>query len=250
MKKKRYFLYTFLAALATLLIYGCKKNASFQTDQLTDYVQMSVGKYITYRLDSLLFINFGTQDTIISYQARDVVDAPVTDAQGRPGWRVIRYLSDTTGSLPWTPTEAYMVTVTSQAVEVVENNLRYIKLELPIVDGFSWKGNSYIDTQSPISQVPYLDNWDYTYANTGQPFSVWAGSIPITTTVNQRADSTNRIDTVYSYFEKNYSKEVYGKGIGLIYKYFLHSEFQGPNDNSSAGSTSGYGLTLSMIDHN
>jgi hypothetical protein len=211
-------------------------------------MQLQVGKYITYRLDSLKFINFG--DTLTSYLAKDVIDDSITDGSGRPSWRVIRYLSDTNGTAPWIPTEAYMITPTRETIEVVEDNLRYQKLKLPIVNDFSWKGNSYIDTRSLSSTVPYLWNWDYTYANVGAPYTVLGGTIPNTLTVNQRMDSTNTVDTVYTYFEKNYSMEVYGKGIGLIYKYFLHSEFQGPNDNSSTGITTGYGITLNMVDHN
>jgi hypothetical protein len=233
MKKIPFYLLSIVFAGICITINSCKKKDTFQSDQLADYMQLQVGKYVTYRLDSLKFINFG--DTLISYLAKDVVDDSITDGSGRPSWRVIRYLSDTTGTAPWTPTE---------------DNLRYQKLKLPIVNDFSWKGNAYIDTRSVSSQVPYLYDWDYTYANVGTPYTVLGGTIPITLTVNQRRDSTNTADTVYTYFERNYSMEVYGKGIGLIYKYFLHSEFQGPNDNSSVGTTTGYGITLNMVDHN
>src|SRR5882762_8404906 len=129
MKKIPFYLLPIVFAGICITINSCKKKDTFQSDQLADYMQLQVGKYITYRLDSLKFINFG--DTLISYLAKDVIDDSITDASGRPSWRVIRYLSDTTGTAPWTPTEAYMITPTRETIEVVEDNLRYQKLKLP-----------------------------------------------------------------------------------------------------------------------
>jgi hypothetical protein len=237
-----------LLLIPVFVLTACKKTITYQSAALTDYMPLQIGKYITYRMDSLKFILVGSKDTVISYLARDVVDDTITDNIGRPSWRIIRYLSDTTGTLPWVPTIAYMVTITNTDVEVVENNLRFIKLVLPFTDNVSWLGNAYIDTRSADSEVPYMDGWNYTYAKTGMPYQVLSGIIPQTVTVNQ-ADQTIGSDTL-SYSERDYSVEVYGKGIGLIYKNILHTEYQPPNASSPAGSTIGYGLTLNMIDHN
>jgi len=245
---KKLHVHILLFVFLLMLMNACKKTDNFQSDQLADYFQLQVGKYITYRLDSLEFINFGTQDTIVSYLAKDVIDDSITDGLGRPSWRVIRYLSDTTGTQPWTPAEAYMVTVTRQDVEVVENNLRYIKLALPIVNGFSWLGNSYIDTRSLYSEYTYMDGWNYTYDSVGSPFNAFMGTIPNSITIDQVDNTSNVGDS--SFIERDYSVEVYAKGIGLIYKNFLHSEYQPPNIGVPVGSTSGYGLTLNMVDHN
>ncbi len=146
---------------------------------------MHVGNYIIYRMDSLKFFNVGSQDTIISYQAKEVVEDSITDNLGRPSYRVIRYLSDTNEIADWTPSIAYMVTPLRDSVEVVENNLRFIKMVTPVQDGVTWLGNIYMDTKSDTSPVPYMDGWNYTYANTGQPFNVLAGTIPVSVTVNE-----------------------------------------------------------------
>jgi hypothetical protein len=246
--------------LCFFIVNSCRKTAAFPSDQLSDYMQLQVGKYITYRLDSLVFINFGTQDSIASYLAKDIVDAAIVDNLGRPGWRVIRYISDTTGTSDWTPSEAYMVIPTRETLEVIENNLRYQKLKLPIENGFNWKGNSYIDTRTTYQNSPglgswdftYLDNWDYTYDSVGNPFTVLSGTVPKTITVHQANDSTgtpsNIVDTLIS--SRTFSEEVYGKGIGLIYKNFLYWQYQPPNIGTPVGSTTGYGIKLNMIDHN
>ncbi|MBS1599628.1 MAG: hypothetical protein JST75_15490 [Bacteroidetes bacterium] len=231
-----------------LFFFACKKTDTYHSDQLTDYVQLQVGRYITYRMDSLQFINFGTQDTIVSYLAKDIVTDSVVDNLGRPSWRVTRYLSDTNGVTPWVENEAYLITATREGVEMVENNLRFLKLVLPIADDYTWKGNSYIETSTIFSSYPYLDDWDYTYDSVGLPYNLPIGAIPNSFVVHQR-DVEKGNDTSFIR-TRDYSVEAYAKGIGLIYKNFLHTEYQPPNISTPVGTTTGYGLTLSMVDHN
>src|SRR5450432_4595729 len=135
----------FSLSLLILIICSCNKSNPLVTDSPADYYPMHVGNYIIYRMDSLKYINVGSQDTIISYLAKEEVDDTITDNLGRLSYRVIRYLSDTTGSSGWTPSIAFMVTPLPTSVEVVENNLRYIKMVTPVQDGITWLGNAYID---------------------------------------------------------------------------------------------------------
>ena len=57
-----------------------------------------------------------------------------------------------------------------------------------------------------------MDGWNYTYANTGLPFDVLAGTIPQTVTVNEANAVTGSGDG--SYTQTIFSEEVYGKNIG------------------------------------
>jgi len=199
-------------------------------------------------MDSLKYVNVGSQDTLISYHAKEVVEDSITDNEGRPSYRVVRYLNDTTESSGWTASIAYLVTPLKGSVEVSENNLRYIKLVTPVQDGIYWLGNAYIDTKSDNSPVPYLDGWNYTYDSTGKPFDVLAGTIPETVIVNEADEVTGLGDG--SYTQTVYSREVYGKNIGCIYKKFLYSVYQSPNVEYPSGVTYGYGLTFNMVSHN
>ena len=241
-------IYAFIIlAFSGLLLTRCSaKKDGFSSETLTAYMNLSVGKYVTYQLDSMKFVNFGQADTIIKYQAKDVIDTAITDNLGRPAWRVIRYLNDTLASGTWTPDMTYMIVPTTQTIEVIENNMRFQKLKLPIVNEFSWKGNTFIDTYSVNSDVRYLDNWDYTYANVGQAYSTVLNCI----TINQRDETLGTINNVDAYSERNYSQEIYGKNIGLVYKSFLHWVFQPRNSTYPNGYKEGYGITLQMIDHN
>ena len=244
MKKPVYLLFAFLV----LAFASCNKTEKFDSAELSDYLQLAVGKYITYRLDSLKYINFGQKDTFIHYQAKDVVEAEITDNLGRPAWRVVRYLRDTnsTKESDWKPTGTFMAVLTRNSYEWVEYNMRFEKLRLPIKDGYNWKGNAYIDTYSSFSDFQFLDDWDYMYENVDQPFTVFGGvQVPNTITVNQ-ADET--IETA-GYRERNYGVEVYGKGIGLVFKDFIHWEYQPPN-GGNPGYYNGYGIKLRMTGHN
>ncbi len=245
---RRRFCSYFILYFLIIIICSCNKNNPLITDTPADYYPMVVGNYIIYRMDSLKFFNVGSTDSIISYHAKEVVDDTITDNLGRLSYRVIRYLSDTNEIAPWTPSIAYMVTPLSGSVEVVENNLRFIKMVTPVQNGVNWMGNSYIDTKSADSPVPYMDGWDYTYSNTGQPFNVLMGTVPISVIVNEANSVTGLGDS--SYTQTVFSEEVYGKNIGLIYKQFLYSVYQSPNVEYPSGATIGYGLTFNMVSHN
>ncbi len=130
-----------LVALALVLaITSCRKTAPNPGNPLTNYfITLQVGKYVTYRLDSLNFYYYGQLDTITSYLAKDSVEKMTVDGSGQTAWLVTRYLSDTTGSF-WTPTETYTVSPSLSAIDMTENNLRYVKLASPMDQGFSWTG--------------------------------------------------------------------------------------------------------------
>ncbi len=236
--------------LISLSFVSCKKDTEvFITQTISDYYPLQVGKYITYDLDSTVFIHFGQEDTVIHYQAQDRVDAQITDNIGRPAYRIIHYIrADSTQE--WVPNNTFEAIPTENSLEYVENNLRYIKLQLPIKQDFSWKGNAYIDTYSANSDVVYLDNWDYTYDSIGVPLTINSLTFDSTLKVAERDEFLGQDPSIpgTEYGERNYSTEKYAKGIGLIYREFLHWEYQGPQ--SLFPGYSGYGIKLSITGHN
>jgi len=227
-----------------LFLASCKKTSEdFQTDEISDYAPLVVGKYITYSLDSLVFVNFNSTSAVRSYQVKYEVDAQITDNLNRPAYRIIRYIRKTAAN-SFVPDATFMAINTGNALEFVENNQRFIKLRLPIREGYTWKGNSYIDTYSLNSDFRHLDGWDYTYADVG----VLQEGIA-TITINQQDETIGNTSDLNSYSEVNKGIEKYAKGIGMVYKLFLHTEYQPPTPGRN-GFYQGYGITLNMIDHN
>ena len=249
MKKK--FLFLTVAILA-ISFSSCKKsNDEVQTAGLSEYFPLTVGKYITYNLDSLIYTNFGTSSEIHSYQVKYETDAAITDNLGRPAYRIIRYIRNTPAG-PWLSDNTFMAINDTYSLEFVENNMRFLKLHLPIRDNYSWKGNTYIDTYSANSVVRYLDDWDYIYDSVSVQQQVGSFTLDNCLVVNQRDEVIGNPQDPGAYSEINIGVEKYATGIGMVYRNFFHNEYQPPTPPSSGGYivSGSYGVTLTMIDHN
>lgn len=240
----------FLFVTAVLFTACNKENELYSTASLNDYYPLQVGKYITYNLDSTVFINFGMKDTVMKYQVKDSIDAQITDNIGRQGYRIMRFIRKNPSDY-WTPNNTFFAVATDNTVEFVENNLRFQKLKLPIKVGYTWKGNSYIDTYSLNSNFKYLDDWDYTYDSVNVPLNLNGLILSNTITVNERDEFLGQDPKLSTtqYAERNLSVEKYAKGIGPVYRNFLHWEYQGAQPGRPAYYV-GYGVELTMIDHN
>ncbi len=245
--------YSFILFSVVIIISfsACKKsNEDFQTASLSVYSPLTVGKYITYNLDSLIYINFGTSTVVRSYQVKYETDALITDNLGRPAYRIIRYIRNTP-TAPWLSDATFMAVNTGNTLEFVENNYRFLKLHLPIRNNYSWKGNSFIDTYSLNSEVKYMDDWDYMYDSVAVQQQVGSYTLDNCLVVNQRDEEIGNPLDPNSYSEINKSKEIYAPGIGMVYRNFFHSEYQPPVPGLGGFFVTGsYGITLTMIDHN
>jgi hypothetical protein len=241
-------------------ISSCKKTLRPPGSPATDYfIRLQVGKYITYRMDSLNFYYYGQNDTITSYLAKDSVEKQTVDNTGATVWLVTRYLSDTTGS-SWVPSMTYVVSPSLSAIDVTENNLRFVKLAFPMYLGFSWTGNSFLPyapyqdffTYSDYNNLS-LSGWNYIYQQVNQPFTVANGTrFDSASTVVQIADSSNVPITLPTVFATiTYWSETFAKNVGMIYRRTEMWEYQPPNpDGSQGGYKIGFGLTMSVVDHN
>ncbi len=246
---KRYFFLCFIAI--NFLLIGCaKQSANLSLPSLNDYYPLETGHVLIYRLDSSLIPLFGNELQIKSYLAKDSTADTIRDNQDRLSYRIYRFVTDTLAIQPWRPIATYYITPADNSVEVVDNNnLRFIKLKEPIRNDFYWQGNSYIDTKSNNFLYEYLEGWKYTYQNVNQPYTVIKGVLDNTITVLQQDETSPEgpFDPD-SYQQRNYSVEVYAKGVGLVYKEFLHWAWQTDPPPAHYDNNS-YGIKLSLIDY-
>jgi hypothetical protein len=238
-----------IAVLCLLLFASCKKSSEdLQMTPISDYAPLTVGKYINYAVDSLLYTSFGNTETHHFYDVKLEVSGTLTDNLGRQAFRITHYIKPQ-GSGTFTPDNTFMAVNTGNGYEFTENNLRYLKLVLPIKDGITWKGNSYIYATAPAppgQSLAYLDDWDYFYENTGLTATVNGVAFPNTVTVNERDLSEGLpVGPLTTYAQRDFSKAIYAKGIGMIYREFLHFEYQ-----QNTTSYTGYGVKYTMTDHN
>ena len=269
-----------LLLTATLLFFSCKKETEDYTpvgELLSDYLPLQVGKYITYRTDSLIFLNAGHSIDRHYSQEKHVIDAQVPDALGRPSYRVFRFLRDSAGTQPWTPNGTYYITpiVDSNTrlysrIELIENNLRVIKLAKSVKQGQTWKGNQYLPTDpysslfgSNFNPDDDLNIWNFsvvsmhttetirgtTYKDVatveplddqGNPINVLDNVSAITSTL---VVDPNRLATAVT------STDKYAKGIGLIYQELTLWERQ-PTTNTTSAYYNGFSVIRRIIDHN
>jgi hypothetical protein len=227
---------------------SCKRTTEdLQLITARELYPVAVGKTFFYRLDSTVAVNFGSSLERRSYHAKDSIESSFNDAQGKPSFRIFRYLRDTLNTKPWAFCATYVASFNDKKLEYVDNNLRFIPLTEPITTNTSWKGNVYINTVLP-SPYYFLDNWDYTYKDLDKPYTVRKGTFQNTYTVLQQDVQTPATFNAAVYNEKSYSIEVYAKGVGLIYKDFLHYIWQ-PTPTPARYQDDSYGIRLSLIDY-
>ena len=240
-----------LFSIALLILNACEKQPEeIYSAPISDYSPLVVGKYITYQLDTFKFLPFSLKDTTVSYQVKHVVDGLITDNLGRPAYRILRYIRKTAQNA-WVPDNSFMALNTGNSFEFVENNFRFVKLKLPIKAGFSWPGNSYINTDPVTSNFDYLANWDYAYDSINRPLILGSIHLDSTLKINQQDELLGNPANPAGRSDRNFGCEIYAKGIGLVYRKFLHTVFQ-PAVPGSPGyyTDDSYGVTLIMIDHN
>jgi hypothetical protein len=240
------------ALIAVAFFSSCKKETeTLNTVPVSEYIPLAVGKYITYQLDSFRYKPFSLEGITISFQAKYIVDGEVTDNNGKPAFRIVRQLRRNPTDA-WVNDNSFMAIVYGNNFEFVENNLRFIKMRGLVKDGLSWKGNSYINTSSQFSDYLYMSDWDYTFDSTGAPLTLGAFNLDNTVKVSQRDEEVGlspEIDPSTLFYERNYGVEYYAKGIGLVYRKFLHTRYQGNSGNPYYEPDS-KGITMVMIDHN
>lgn len=247
----------YLAAIAFLFsVTSCeKKTEEFKTEAITEYIPLAVGKYITYRLDSTVFKNFGTVQEIHRYQAKHVVDAQVPDNLGRPSFRIIRYLRDSLGTQPWVESGTYFITNLNDQAEVIEDNLRYIKLHLPLKVNTDWKGNKYLSGDPFASLYTFsndddMNDWDYNIERFDPSISIKGKTVNDVYTVFQMDESYNApVTNTTSIGSRTLAQEQYAKNIGLVTRDFILWEYQPARSGQPAYYT-GFGVKMWMIDHN
>jgi hypothetical protein len=247
----------FLLAAAIFTLFSCNKKDEYITDKPTDYIQLTPGKYITYRLDSMVFRGFGTITEIHKYQVRHVIDALITDNLGRPSYRVFVYIRDSAGLQPWQPSgNTYFITALDNQVELIENNLRFIKMHAPVKDGYSWKGNTYLPSvvkgpYDPLFSFNNDDNmydWDYYYDGNPSSFSYRGLNYSNVQSVEEVNESANYpITCANCYAYRSRAVEKYAKNIGLVYREYELWDYQ---TNGAVPYKTGFGITMWMIDHN
>ncbi len=244
---KKFVINTYLT-LAVLAL-GCSEKQSLSLVSVEELYPIKVGKTFIYRLDSTILANANQNLITKSYLAKDSVESNFLDLQGRNSFRIFRYIRDIAQTKPWQYSFTYAATVANNRVEFVDNNLRFITLASPVGINTQWGGTQLINTISP-SPFAFYGGWNFEYQNIDEPFTTLKGVIQNTYTVFHQDETLPNVPfNANNYQERSASKEVYAKGIGLIYKEFIRWQYQPPSAPNKFYQEGSYGIKLNLIDY-
>lgn len=232
--------------------WSCNKTVEvLESKSVQSYMPLGIGKFIVYNLDSTVYTNLGTKIEIHSYQIKDTVQSATTDNLGRIVYRISRLLRSQVDTNNWKNIFTYNAIIDSSKIEIIESNQKYLKLMMPIKEGFSWKGNTYVNTVT-YPELQFLNNWEYNYQDVNKSITINNTGFPNTISVLQRNDTINNPANKNIYSEINYSKEIFAENIGLVFKEFKHQVWQPGNANNSSGyyEENSYGIKMSILRHN
>ncbi len=211
------------------------------------YFPLNHGHAITYRVDSTIYDDFGQGNVYTnSYYMKDVVDSSFVDLQNQTSHVVLRYMrpiSDSNFKL----VKSYVVTLNNRRIEVIEENLRYIKLIFPFSTSETWLGNNFIGSNGS-TDIQWLDNWVYRYGAFGGTYSYGNFSCDSIVTVDQNSlekyDGDTISTTQYGYVK--IATEKYAKDKGMVYKQ-LHYWKKDPLGGQIVARRKGFTAVLNAI---
>lgn len=250
--------YNFYFLLVLLVMFSACENTTedFITETYKDYYPLQVGKYITYRVDSVRLIRNGQALDTVKRQVKHFIESEGTDNLNNKIFIVQKYVNNQQGTGPWLQDGNYTVTPFDARVEVVENNLRSIKMQNPLRAGFTWRGYSYLP-DNPYKAAYDLElvgnemqRWNFTYKSFGNETINNQAYNNVWTVVH--SDTTFNIPSVpiNSLGVKEVDIEKYAKNIGLVYRNFQLLEHQPANADNPSPYYRGFGVTMWMVDHN
>lgn len=179
-----------------------------------DYIVNQKGAYIVYHVDSTIYNDFTKEITRTSLEMKEVIVEDFIDNLGRNAQRVNRY-KRAIGDTDWELFRTYYIVKGKINAERIDENLRYINFVFPAKENITWLGNRFIDA---VENNKFLNNWNYKYTSVDAPLTLEGKNYSETATIILRDNET--------VIEKVYAKEIYAKGIGMIYKEWQHLETQ------------------------
>ncbi|HNB81478.1 MAG TPA: hypothetical protein PLP34_05970 [Chitinophagaceae bacterium] len=243
--------YLFLLLLLSIL-YSCKREVipPGEIEIGKEYFPLQTGHFIEYEVDSLRYNTFNHDTEYAHLYMRDEVGDKFYDNEGRESYfikRFIRY-NDTSA---WNEVMTWYATQTNYRLEIVEDNLRFVKLIFPVKGNAVWNGNVYLPASATsLEEVHWYLDWDYKYRAINESFDngkmVFPNCVTVQASIGPKGtglinDSTSTVN----YSEFTAYQEVYSQQIGPVFRYLTHWEFQ-----PTEGFRNGFSVVFRAINHN
>ena len=188
----------------TLILFSCskKEEENLTPDIGSDYAGLEVGKWVVYNVDSITYDDFDSSIDTASYQIREVVDSKFLDLGDDEAFKIVRYRRDA-DTLAWNIIDIWSSKITATNFQKTEENIKYVKLILPVKESKNWNGNSMNNQSSIDFEFDYVDQ------------SKVIGGISLENVLRVIQGGEDGLDNLIN---PTFFEEKYAKGIGMVYK--------------------------------
>lgn len=197
-----------------LLFAGCKKEEDPVALEIPglDYFPLESGRFVVYEADSTVYSDVPKDTLYYRYLIKEKIEEKIGEEDGSSLYRLNRYIkwfdpATPYDSMEWKVKEAWLVKANKQRIIVQENNLSYVKLIFPTLQGAQWNGNAFNT----------MDRVNYRYEGVDQPLSMNGLNFSKSLKVTQYLDTANAI-------KYDLNIEQFATNVGLIYRQNEHLE--------------------------
>lgn len=198
----------------SLILLACKKTTS--PNFHFEYFGLEEGRYVIYDVVEITHDAELDQHDTLRYQLKTKWSIEYEDNEGRPG-REYHVFQRATSTDPWVLTDVWYGLYDGIRAELVEENVRRVKLVFSPSISKEWDANAY--NMEDVLDCYYRDIHGDTLLN-GVSFD--------STVVVEQASYGNLIDSLRMY-------EMYAKHIGLIYKHVKDNVYEIGETEVSSG---------------
>lgn len=201
-----------IALLVSFLFGSCTEEVAPDTAALgLKYYPIQTGDYWIYQVTETRYKNqFASQaDDSIRYWVRERVDTVFKDLTNEDTYKITRSRRNTAAE-EWGTDSVFVVNKSGTDVRVTQNNVRVVKFIFPVMNGKKWNAHIF-NPPSAVDNKP--EELFYSFVGKGQTFLLNGTTYSNTVRVIQ-INNENAI-------ERQERFEVYGYGVGRIYKQVL-----------------------------
>lgn len=194
-----------------LSLLSCETSPEMVIDDGLDYFPLRVGAYQIYNVDETQISQSIEQK--FSYELKHMIVDSSVNLEGGYSYIIQRQKRDNP-TLAWTSLDAWTSRVADRQAIVKEGNTSYVIITFPTMNGLEWNGNSFntLGGDQSCGENKDLLCDVYKLESVGKEFTPVDGMTFAATLTVVQNENTDLI------VKQDVRKEVYAKGVGLIYK--------------------------------
>lgn len=214
-------LFFFFTGIITFVSCGSESIPSTLDEDNLLY-PLEIGNYWEYASDSVVYSQNGMKrDTMISFIKEEITDAIINGSPDTSYVITRSYKKEIAD--PWQVSDIWTASRIGNLITKTEENLKFVKLDLPITLGKTWDGNrffdEFIDVNIGAENLQPYKNWESIVLSTTE--TVIANNITYDDVIKiQLVDQTQQL------IDYRYVVEWYAPSIGLIKKELIILESQ------------------------